>query len=329
MNETPSRSRIVAGAAGAAMLWGMTATLAIADECENRGNEDADFGECRVLTEINSSDGDVGFHWLTDADDLNSTRIDAPNGAKVFKNRAFGPLREQKLTETFGESAEPLCNPNDVDPMDPEDVVTLTEYSELWDAGTYRIRGKGDEGEKLKGEAELTYYLPAAPQELDFDEDDGVISWESGDDLGRCAPADPEEEDTIPVPSPQDLVDEGVLAALPKDVPVIAWEVVLEPEVPETHAAANIVFSTRIAGPGAAVPAGTMYSVTVPADYLGSLPDNTPVKIEVGAIGGDFEVDNGEVEGRAGRPVDDDNATFTEEGEFCVNEVDDGCEEDD
>jgi hypothetical protein len=41
--------------------------------------------------------------------------------------------------------------------------------------------------------------------------------------------------------------------------------------------------------------------VTVPADYLGSLPANTPVKIEVGAIGAN------------------DNATFTEVGGFCVN----------
>ena len=64
----------------------------------------------------------------------------------------------------------------------------------------------------------------------------------------------------------------------------------------------------------------------VPQEYLESLPNNTPVKIEVGAIGGDFEIDSGELQGRAGRPLDDDNATFTEEGEFCVNEVDPGCE---
>ena len=42
--------------------------------------------------------------------------------------------------------------------------------------------------------------------------------------------------------------------------------------------------------------------------WWASLPDDTPVKIEVGAIGAD------------------DNATFTEEDGFCVNEVE-GCEE--
>jgi len=49
--------------------------------------------------------------------------------------------------------------------------------------------------------------------------------------------------------------------------------------------------------------------VTVPADYLASLPADTPAKFEVGAIG------------------IDDNATFTEEDGVCVNE-DEGCEED-
>ena len=43
--------------------------------------------------------------------------------------------------------------------------------------------------------------------------------------------------------------------------------------------------------------------VTVPADYLDSLPDNTLVKIEVGAIGAE------------------DNATFTEIFDICVNEI--------
>ena len=46
----------------------------------------------------------------------------------------------------------------------------------------------------------------------------------------------------------------------------------------------------------------------MPAEYLASLPNNTPVKIEVGAIGVT------------------DNATFTEADGFCVNEVGGGCE---
>ena len=52
-----------------------------------------------------------------------------------------------------------------------------------------------------------------------------------------------------------------------------------------------------------------MKAVTVPAEYLASLPDDTPAKFEIGALG-------------AG-----DNATFTEAVGICVNE-DEGCSED-
>jgi hypothetical protein len=43
--------------------------------------------------------------------------------------------------------------------------------------------------------------------------------------------------------------------------------------------------------------------VTVPSEFLDALPDDTPAKYEIGAISRD------------------DNATFTEEGDICVNEV--------
>ena len=69
-----------------------------------------------------------------------------------------------------------------------------------------------------------------------------------------------------------------------------------EPEVP------GLVFSVR-------VPEDQM-SVTVPPELLDALPDDTLAKVEVGAIG------------------TGDNATFTEEGGFCINE-DFGCEEED
>jgi hypothetical protein len=87
----------------------------------------------------------------------------------------------------------------------------------------------------------------------------------------------------------------------PQDVTVAAWEIVLEPDVADGNPTRKLVFSLRVPGNIA------MKAVTVPAEYLASLPHDTPVKIEVGAIGVD------------------DNATFTEEDGFCVNE-DDGCE---
>jgi len=282
MVHTRPITKILSAAAAVGLVLGVGTTVVMATEpCD-------DFGECKVLIEINASDGDIGFHFLMDGDDLNSARISDPDGVKVFEDQAKGPLREQKLTETFAESAEPLCWP---DPeADPDDeIVTLEEFLELWTAGTYAFTGMGDDGEKSTGETELTYALPAAPSDVDFD--GSVISWFAGDDLGNCASA----------AELADLVADGVLPVHPEDVAVAAWEVVLEPDVEDGDPIGSLKFTIRVAGDIAPM------VVTVPADYLAALPDDTPVKIEVGAIGVD------------------DNATFTEEGDFCVNEVE-GCD---
>lgn len=246
-----------------------------------------DFGECKVLVEINSSDGDIGFHFLFDGDDLRLAGLFDPSLRPIFSDRASGALREQGMTETFVESAEPLCWP---DPeRDPdEEIVTLEEFLERWASGTYRVFGFTNDAEFQLGSTVLTYDLPAAPAEVGFD--GSVISWESGDDLGECADFD----------RLADLVAAGDLPAHPEDVDVREWEVVLEPDVEDGDPVGNLVFSIR-------VPADAR-EVTVPADYLASLPEDTPAKVEVGAIGLD------------------DNATFTEEDGFCLNEVE-GCEE--
>lgn len=281
-DETRLRSTFLPLAVGAVLALAAATAANATEPC-------GDFGECKALIEINATDGDIGFHFLMDGDDLNAGRIDDPTGAKVFQDQAKGPLHEQKLTETFAESAEPLCWP---DPeADPDDeIVTLTEFLDRWAAGTYLFTGMSDGGETSDGETELTHELPAAPADVDFD--GGVVSWDAGDDLGNCASFS----------ELSDLVAAGVLPVHPEDVTVAAWEVVLEPDVEDGDPVGSLVFSIRV--PGDVSPR----EVTVPADYLASLPDDTPVKIEVGAIGAD------------------DNATFTEEDGFCVNE-DEGCED--
>ncbi len=273
-------SRCFPTAAAAALALGTGSSAAKATEpC-------GDFATCQVLIEINASDGDIGFHFLMDGDDLRSGELEDPTGARVFEERARGPLAEQKLTETFAESAEPLCAP---DPEDPDaEVVTLEEFLERWAAGSYLFSGRGDGGEKSEGETELSHALPAAPANVDFD--GSAISWAPGSDLGRCASA--AELD--------DLVEDEVLPVHPAAVPVAAWEIVLEPDVADGDPTGELVFRIRV--PGDLDPK----VVTVPAEYLSALPDDTPVKIEVGAIGGDA------------------NATFSEADGFCVNEVE-GC----
>jgi hypothetical protein len=270
-----------------AIAWGSGATTASATEpC-------GDFGECKTLIEINSSDGDIGFHFLMDGDDLNSASLHDPNGAKVFQDMAKGPLKEQKLTETFAESAEPLCW-DSPDAEEDDEIVTLEEFLERWVPGTYVFTGKSDGGEKSAGETELTLNLPAAPIEIEFD--GSVVSWGMGTHgdanagLGNCA-----NHGELHA-----MVDDGLLPTHPESVAIDQFEVVLEPELDDGDPLHGLKFTIRVAGDSA-------MEVTVPAEFLAHFDDDTLGKVEVGAIGGE------------------DNATFTEE-EICINE-DEGCED--
>jgi len=274
-------------ALGTAVLFGFSFGAANATEpCE-------DFGECKVLIEINSTDGDIGFHFLMDGDDLIRAAMFNPNHRQIFKYVTRRELRHQFLTETFAESAEPLCfDPLlDDDPEnDDEDFVTLEEFLDRWSEGTYHFFGIGEGWEFSWGHTELTFELPAAPTALAYEEEEddgdieGEISWEPGDDLGECSEGLDE------------LVADGVLPA-PASVPVAAWEVVFEPDVEDGDIVGSFKYVVRIPGDAEEL------EVEVPDDYLKTLPDDTKVKIEVGAIG--FG----------------DNATFTEIFDICVNET--------
>ncbi len=262
-----------------------------------------EFGECKVLIEINASDGDIGFHFLADAENLRAVTLAEPKangeatGKRIFQYKTRGALRTQTVTEVFTESSEPLCyDPlfDDDDENDDEDFVTLAQFLDRWKFGTYTFRARSADKEKLQGHTELTNMLPAAPDEVDFDPDTGVVSWEPGDDLGACS----EEEFGLEGEFEFFLDNGDIVLVEEPDM----WEVVLEPDVDEDSPANGLNYSIRV--PGDIDP----MEVTVPADYLASLPDDTPVKVEVGGIAGE------------------DNATFTEEDGFCVNEVE-GCED--
>lgn len=258
------------------------------------------FGECKVLVEINATDGDIGFHFLMDGHDLIRAAIYAPNHRKIFYDAARGPLREQFLTETFAESAEPLCwEPEEEDEEFGEDFVTLEEFLDRWQEGTYTFIGIGAGWEFSWGQTTLTFDLPAAPnldEEYGFGFDGSVISWGVGDDLGECSDGLAEliAEDRVRL-----IVD--VIDPMDEFEEIVAWEAVFEPDVEDGDPLGAQKFVVRVSA--------ETHAVTVPADYLASLPENTLVKIEVGAIG-------------AG-----DNATFTEISDICVNEIGPGCEE--
>jgi hypothetical protein len=247
-------------------------------------------GECRAIVEINATDGDIGFHWLADADDLRGTEIVDAHGERIFANTVTGGLRRQGLTESFGESSEPKCRASlREEPDDP--VVTVAQFVRRFPAGPYLFRGFATDGSTLRGRTPLTHWLPAAPRDVDFA--GGVITWQAGASLGVCA----SERELW------SLVDAGVLPVHPVNVPVVSWEVTLELE-DDLHRA----FTVRVPARGAAA----QTSVTVPPEFLYSVPPDTPAKIEVGAVGGRLDIG------------DDDNATFTELVGLCLHRVH-GC----
>ncbi len=181
-------SKTVLAAAIAVLVGGNVGIVNATEPC-------GDFGECKVLVEINSSDGDIGFHFLMDGDNLLGAELRNPDGETIFSYVTYEELAEQFLTETFAESRQPLCfDPLDDDDEenDDEDFVTLEDFLARWTAGLYTFHGTGDEGPSF-GESELTFNLPAAPAEVEYEADKehgdilGEISWEAGDDLGECS----------------------------------------------------------------------------------------------------------------------------------------------
>lgn len=240
-----------------------------------------EFDELKVLVEINATDGDVGFHALADADAWRWFRLDDPDGNPIFSNRAMHALRTQGLTENFFESSEPLCAPDEEEP--DEIVVTLEEFLSRFAAGIYTFRANNNEGDRVLGEAVLTYDLPAAPnieatEDMTFAADAVTLIWEPGEDLGETC-------------SDESLVDNGTIAD-PRDVAVVYWEVVVEAET-EDGELPELVYSTQL-------PAEST-SVTVPQAFLQPFLD---VGVE------EFKVEIGAVE-------ESGNQTFSE-GEFSV-----------
>jgi hypothetical protein len=76
-------------AAGAVSIMALGTTVATATEpCGG-------LGECKALIEINASDGDIGFHFLMDGDDLTRSKILNPAKEKIFFAQARGELRTQ------------------------------------------------------------------------------------------------------------------------------------------------------------------------------------------------------------------------------------------
>jgi len=239
------------------------------------------FSAFTPLVEINSTDGDTGFHVLLDGEGWNVVSLYDSEWDRMLKVRGTDDLDEQGVTEIFFESAEPLCW---FDPEEPEEeVVTLEEFIDRFEAGTYHARGYTLDGEMLHANAKLTHKLPAAPAniEVEVELEDGDInvdiSWEGGDDLGLCE-------------YPKGLITP------PENVKVYRWEVVVEPEVPNGMAVAK--FTVQLPG----TLDDDELEVEVPEEFI-------EVYVDAGVTTFKYEIGAREASG---------NQTFTE-GEFEID----------
>lgn len=285
---------------GTVLIGGLAAGLAGAAQAWNWQWQE--FDEFDPIIEINATDGDVGFHVLLDGPGWKLAKLYDSEMDRMLRVRGTDDLVEQGITELFIESAEPRCNPEDAE--DGEEVVTLADFIDRFEAGVYHARGVTIDHNGLKSSAEFTHNIPAAPLvevEVEWIEDQGGLELEvdieldTGVDLGRCAF--------------QSLVDGGVIPH-PADVEVVRWEVVVEPDEDQLEA----INETREAmgddplafGVFSAQLPGEANEMEVPDDWL-------EVYVEAGVSNFKYEV---------GAKEESGNQTFTED-EFDVYGDDD------
>jgi hypothetical protein len=108
--------------------------------------------DARIKFEINSTDQDGGIQVFLDSDPWESMSIFDPDGELVYTTSTDGNVGELGGTELFLETGEP-----------PFTELSLEELLDLFPAGRYRFRGRGIDGERFVGSAQLTHNLPGGP----------------------------------------------------------------------------------------------------------------------------------------------------------------------
>jgi hypothetical protein len=114
------------------------------------------FAEARIFFEYNAKDLDLGIHMAFDGEGWKEVEVRGPDGL-IFEVENAGNLNVIGSTQLFTESAEP--------PLDEENLEeSINAFLARFPEGQYRFRGTTVEGDRLRGRAELTHDLPAAPE---------------------------------------------------------------------------------------------------------------------------------------------------------------------
>jgi hypothetical protein len=109
--------------------------------------------EATMIIEYNDTAEDVGVQFFLDSDGWREIEIFDPRRRQIFGAETNGRLtRQGGGTELFLESVEPSL-----------EELPMEKFFRRFPKGTYRFRGRDNDGNRLTGEAEFTHDIPAGP----------------------------------------------------------------------------------------------------------------------------------------------------------------------
>jgi len=234
MNKHEHRLPVIRKTRAALVLGAAVSTLAAPSWA-------APFKVTNVHFETNATACDMGIQLIFDTEGITEGFVRSPEGDKIyaFQSKA-GMKRIGGQTEGFLEGVEPqiteLLSALGCAPSDEEPEISINKLFKAFPAGPYKFKGTGKDGTNFKGEAILSYAIPAGAE--------------------ITAPAN------------------GTVVA--DDAPLlIDWEEVTEPILPDLGPVDIVGYHVVVVeGGGEALPqfdvdvADTETSVTVPAEYL-------------------------------------------------------------
>ena len=133
-----------------------------------------ELSDARLKIELNDTDGDAGIQVFVDGDPWKSMEIFDTRGRRLLRVRTSGAFGKQGGAELFMESGEPSF-----------DELSFEDFLERFPEGDYHFRGRGVDGERFFGTAELTHDIPNGPLLVSpleggplVDSNDAVMRWE-------------------------------------------------------------------------------------------------------------------------------------------------------
>jgi hypothetical protein len=123
------------------------------DSCDGGRGAIVMLPSTKLYIEHNSTDEDTGVHGLFDGVNWKNLCVYDPRGRLILKVDPKRQFRTQSISGIFFESAEP-----------PNEEVPIEEIFARFPEGRYSVRGRTENGKRLRGSAIFTHKIPAGPE---------------------------------------------------------------------------------------------------------------------------------------------------------------------